>query len=126
MQAQGGLAWVLEQILSGQSLRNISGLANVSLGGLVEWLTKDPERERAVLDARRRMALLWDEQALDVIAQAQTPVELQRAQQMAAHLRWRAARMAPRVYGDKVQQEVTGADGGPIAVRVEFVNSPQS
>lgn len=27
---------------------------------------------------------------------------------------WRAAKLKPKVYGDKVQTEVTGADGGPI------------
>ena len=77
-----------------------------------------------MLEARRRMAVLWDEQAFALIESAQTPLELQRAQQMAWHLRWRASKMAPRVYGDKMQQEVTGAGGGPIAVQIEFVQPP--
>lgn len=124
LQAMGGDAWVLEQVLSGQSLQNIAGMANVSIGSLVNWLTLDAERERAVLDARRRMAILWDEQAMAQIEAASSVLELQRAQQMAAHLRWRASKMAPRVYGDKVQQEVTGAGGGPIAVQIEFVQPP--
>lgn len=124
LQAQGGVDWVLEQVVSGQSLQNIAALADVSIGSLVNWLSRDAERERLVLEARRRMAVLWDEQAFALIESAQTPLELQRAQQMAWHLRWRASKMAPRVYGDKVQQEVTGAGGGPIAVQIEFVQPP--
>lgn len=124
IQSQGGVDWVLEQVVSGQSLQNIAALADVSIGSLVNWLSRDAERERLVLDARRRMAVLWDEQALALIESAKTPLELQRAQQMAWHLRWRASKMAPRVYGDKVQQEVTGAGGGPIAVQIEFVQPP--
>lgn len=31
--------------------------------------------------------------------------------------KWLMARMAPKKYGDKVTQEVTGGDGGPLVVR---------
>lgn len=83
LQAKGGVDWVLDQVVSGQSLQNIAALADVSIGSLVNWLSRDAERERLVLDARRRMAVLWDEQALALIESAQSPLELQRAQQMA-------------------------------------------
>ena len=38
------------------------------------------------------------------------------------------AKWNPRKYGDKVQQEVTGADGGPIkaAITVEFVKTAEN
>jgi hypothetical protein len=29
-------------------------------------------------------------------------------------LQWRASKLAPKKYGDKVQQEVSGPDGGPV------------
>lgn len=35
--------------------------------------------------------------------------------------KWRMARQAPRKYGDKIQQEITGKDGGSI--KVETVSS---
>jgi len=40
--------------------------------------------------------------------------------------KWRLARMRPRVYGDKVTQEITGAEGGPVqqSFTVEFVRPP--
>lgn len=41
--------------------------------------------------------------------------------------KWAASKLKPKAYGDKVQQELTGADGGPInhSLTVEFVNPPQ-
>jgi hypothetical protein len=40
--------------------------------------------------------------------------------------KWVAAKLLPKKYGDKVQQEVSGPDGGPIevqTVRVELVRA---
>jgi transposase-like protein len=34
--------------------------------------------------------------------------------EQAHHLRWRASKLAPRRYGDRLAAEVTGAQGGPI------------
>lgn len=31
-------------------------------------------------------------------------------------LKWRAAKLGPKTYGDKLQQEHTGSGGGPIQV----------
>ena len=30
--------------------------------------------------------------------------------------RWRAAKLAPKKYGDKITTELTGADGGPVEI----------
>jgi hypothetical protein len=40
--------------------------------------------------------------------------------------KWLASKMAPKKYGDKLQTELTGADGGPVAVQstVTFVQAP--
>ena len=42
--------------------------------------------------------------------------------------KWLMSKLAPKTYGDKVQTEVTGANGGPIqaSVVVEFVKTGQS
>jgi len=39
--------------------------------------------------------------------------------------KWLMSKLAPKKYGDKIQQEVSGKDGGPIqaAVTVEFVRT---
>ena len=40
--------------------------------------------------------------------------------------KWLMARMAPKVYGDKVTQELQGPDGGPVSTitRIELVAAP--
>lgn len=48
----------------------------------------------------------------DVIARAKLRVDTRK---------WMLARMAPKKYGDKVTQELTGADGAPITIAVNFV-----
>jgi hypothetical protein len=30
--------------------------------------------------------------------------------------RWRAAKLAPKKYGDRIHTELTGADGGPVQI----------
>ena len=42
--------------------------------------------------------------------------------------KWYASKLAPKKYGDKVQQEVSGPDGAPIqaAITVQFVKSANS
>lgn len=35
--------------------------------------------------------------------------------------KWLMARMSPRKYGDKVQQEITGKDGGALEVAISWV-----
>jgi hypothetical protein len=40
--------------------------------------------------------------------------------------KWLMARMAPKVYGDKVTQELQGPDGGPVSTitKIELVAAP--
>jgi hypothetical protein len=40
--------------------------------------------------------------------------------------KWLMARMAPKVYGDKVSQEISGPDGNPVSTitKIELVAAP--
>ena len=111
-----GLEYLLDSIGSGVSLTQLAREADVSIGTLLAWIDDDPERSARVRDMRARTAKIWDERAEAVIAAAPDKFELERARELAHHYRWRAKAIAPREYGDKVQQEHTGKDGGPIAL----------
>ena len=37
---------------------------------------------------------------------------------------WHASKLAPKKYGDRVQQEVTGADGGPLVIKWKEPGAP--
>jgi hypothetical protein len=74
----------------------------VSVGSLLTWIDADPERSARVREARAAMAKVWDEKAEDFILQAGDEFALKRARELAHHYRWRATKIAPREYGDKV------------------------
>ena len=107
---------ICDAICETKSMRQIAEELNVSLPRLLDWIEADAERLARAREARRRTALLWEERAEAVLAQAGDTFELQKARELAHHYRWRAKAIAPREYGEKVMQEHTVKDGAPIAV----------
>lgn len=118
-----GIEAVCERLANGVTMTAIAEEIGVTVGKLSQWIASDEEHSARAREARIHAARIWDEKALSVIEQALDPFELQRAKELAHHYRWRASKTAPKDYGDKVTQEHTGADGGPIQARiaVEFV-----
>ena len=118
-----GIEAVCDRLSNGVTMTAIAEEIGVTVGKLSQWIASDEEHSARAREARIHAARIWDEKALSVIEQALDPFELQRAKELAHHYRWRASKTAPKDYGDKVTQEHTGADGGPIQARiaVEFV-----
>lgn len=83
---------------------------------LTRWVSADEKRALQVREARIASARAFADEARQGIEDAKDPFQLSRAKELAHHLRWEAARANPRDYGDKVQQEVSGPDGGPVQV----------
>jgi hypothetical protein len=52
----------------------------------------------------------------DVIARSRLRVDTRK---------WLMARMAPKKYGDKITQEVTGADGSPLVPIINLTGRPE-
>ena len=121
-----GIDRIAEMLANGVTLTAIAKDAGVSIGFFLQWIAADDDRSARAREARTHAAKLWDERALDVIEQASDPFELQRARELAQHYRWRASKTAPRDYGEKMTQEVTGANGGAlqIASTVTFIRPP--
>ena len=113
-----GIDAICEHIGDGKSLTSIAREADVSIGSLTAWLNADAERSARAREVRADTARLWDEKAEEEIRRATDPFELGIARELAHHYRWRAAKIAPREYGDKLQSEVTGADGAPFAIQI--------
>lgn len=109
-----GIDKVCERVAAGETLTALSRGLGVPLSALMGWVDADPARYSQFHYARVISAKTWDEKAETAILDAKDPHELNRARELANHYRWRAKSIAPKDYGDKVTQEHTGANGGPI------------
>ena len=97
-----GIDAVCAGIMHPKPMHQIAEEVGVSQGSLVAWIGADAERSARAREARIQTAQMWDEKATCVIEQAQDQFELARARELAQHYRWRASKIAPRDYGDKV------------------------
>ena len=84
-----------------------------SLHAVYGWLENYPAFSQAYARAREAQQDTFAAQILDI---ADTETDPQRARNRIDARKWHAAKTAPRKYGEKVTQEHTGADGGPITV----------
>jgi len=114
--AEMGIDAICDKLCEGETLTAIAKEIGVAVSGLVNWIEKDQERAVRAREARTMSARLWDEKAEAVLTKSKDQFELAKARELASHYRWRAKAVAPRDYGDKVQQEHVGPDGGPIAL----------
>ncbi len=88
------------------------------------WTRQIPEFLEQYHRAREEQADALAEEMVDVVRSDPVCTEMGNVDTgLVAHnrllidtLKWRAARLKPKVYGDKVQNEHSGPDGGPIQV----------
>lgn len=109
-----GVQWLCDEIIDGKSLREIAAGLGMNHATVIRWVGADDDRAKQVREARITSAQTFDEMALTGILGAKTKIALARAKEAAHHYRWRASKIDPRTYGDKVQTEVSGPDGGPL------------
>ena len=110
-----GIDAICSRIVDGEMMSDICRDIGVSRPTLTEWINSDPDRQARSDRARIEAAAAYVEAAERAILDAPSDsTELTRARELAHHFRWKAARSNPRRYGDRVTQEITGADGGPI------------
>lgn len=122
-----GIDWLCDKLSAGESQRAISAELGIGIATLGRWIAADPERSARAREARIVAARAFDEMAEQVLTDAEDAFGLAKARELASHYRWKASKANPREYGDKVTQELTGANGGPInnSLTIEFVNPPQ-
>lgn len=99
---------VCEMIGDGDSLTLIAKRAEVSIGSLLAWIEHNTERSARVREVRTMMAAYWVERAETEIRDAADEFELKKAKELAHHYRWKASKIAPRDYGDKLEVNNTG------------------
>ena len=98
-----GIDKVCECVTAGFSMRKIAEQAGVSTNAMWRWLLADLTRSARAKAARALTAWHWDEQAEEVINSATDALELTKARELAHHYRWRASKIAPKEYGDRLE-----------------------
>jgi len=99
---------VVASIYRLESLLEIASKADAPVESLIAWIHGDPIRKAQIQEARANAAVFWDEKAEWLLSAAQDEFSLQKAKELASHYRWRATKIAPRVYGDRQKVEVEG------------------
>jgi hypothetical protein len=120
-------AVVLELLKQGLSLRQIAAKPNMpSATTIQDWATEDPSGFGDQY-ARARQAGLdaMAEKILDIANDKKRDPNCRRVEVDA--LKWYVSKLAPKRYGDRITQEVSGPDGAPLKQEliVHIVKSPE-
>ena len=107
---------LLEQIAEGASLRSIC--LDPEMPGLrtvFDWLDEREDFRTKYARAREIQGDVMDDKILTVANEC-TPETAHADKVKIAAYQWRAAKLAPKKYGEKTQQEISGPDGSPLTI----------
>lgn len=117
---------ILERMVSDppESLRQIcSDEAMPGRTTVFRWISEHEDFRNQYMCAREAQADCYRDQGDEISAKIDSPEKAQIARVQLDWIKWNAARMAPKKYGEKVEQFISGPEGGPIqsAITVHFV-----
>ena len=105
------------RILDDESLRSICRDPKMpDKTTVLRWLAKHDEFRTQYAQARELQAESGFDDIEDLAASA-TPETVQVVKLQVDTRKWCLARKAPKKYGDKISQEITGKDGGPVVIQ---------
>lgn len=109
-----GLDEFCARVADGHSYRAIGRSIGVGASAIIDWLAVDSERSARAHAARVLASQSFDEMAEEVLLTGKNPhdanaatLDPQTRREIAAHYRWRARVVNPRVYGEKLQIDQT-------------------
>ena len=106
---------VFTRMKAGQSLMQACAAENVPESTIRLWADKDEDTSAEY--ARARGSLI-DSHVNDLLAIADTEPDAARARVQIDTRKWIMSKLMPKKFGDKVQNEHVGQDGGPMQVQV--------
>lgn len=107
---------ICEQIATGALVKDACRAQGITRQSLHEW-TRDGVLADLYARARSDQAHAIAEDALSIAdEQALTPEAIQRNRLRVDARKWMASKIAPRLYGEKITQEISGPEGGPVQV----------
>jgi hypothetical protein len=110
---------IIQRIAEGESMRKACEQEGVKAPTFCLWVTKDAGLAEQYARAREIRAEVRADQ-IDEVAELVTAglMATDVARIVLDARKWAASKLAPKRYGDRIQQEVTGANGGPVQTEV--------
>ncbi len=108
---------ICERIADGRSLRSVCEDDDIPSRSVVyEALEGDADFADRYARARKLRAEFRADEIIEIVDSEPDPA-MARVRMDAR--KWEASKLDPNRYGDRTKTEVTGADGGPVALRVD-------
>jgi hypothetical protein len=109
---------ILDGIMDGKSVRQICADPEMPDNRTVQrWIANNADFAAKCARARELQADNIFEDMQEV-ADYGNPDDVQRAKLRVSTMQWRAAKLAPKKYGERVTNENVGQDGGPMQFMV--------
>lgn len=123
---------ICARIADGESVRKICASEDMpAMSSVFKWLTESKEFSEQYAHAREAQADKYAEEIIEIAddgtndtyvdenGNERTNQEVVARSRLRVDARkWYASKLAPKKYGDKIQQEVSGSDGGPLVVEI--------
>lgn len=121
-----GIEAICAYVASGESMRSWAISNGFATTTVHDWIEADATRAEYYARARDARADAVFEMLDDVSEQAvkaETAVEVAGLRLKADNIKWKLARMNAKKYGDRLQNEHSGPEGGniPVSLAVSFV-----
>lgn len=114
------ISQLCEQIAEGKSLRSFCRDNGFKIGTVLLWIGTNAEYAEHYARARDAQGDAFAEDIQDLVTSV-TPETASADRIKIDALKWLASKRAPKKYGEKIQQEVSGPNGTPIELSINFV-----
>jgi CRISPR/Cas system-associated endonuclease Cas3-HD len=114
------------------SMKSICEQLDIPVGTVLAWLHREPTFQEKYARAKEMQADLLAEEILDIaddgsndfmtIVKGDQEYEVEnkefvnRSRLRVDSRKWIASKLKPKKYGDRITQEITGANGGPLQI----------
>jgi hypothetical protein len=117
------MALICERMAEGKSLREICEQEGMpAKTNVLKWLDADESGVLRDQYARGRQALA-DFYADEIVTIADTAEDPQKGRLQVDARKWVVSKLFPKRYGDKVEHEHAGANGGPILIATGVIRA---
>lgn len=110
---------ICEAVAEGQTIRQIAAALNCSPGRVLQIINEGGDEVAKQYARARDLAADLFEADIYTAAEACTPETAAADRVKIDALKWIAARRAPKRYSEKLLQEISGPDGGPVKQSIE-------